>query len=794
MKNWVAYFGTLFPMFASFTCCFFLVQLAFIIQHNPPSWIASILVSLSFLIVGMGLMWGIMASILYVSPVRTHKALNILLFTLLYLGLLGTVICDQYVLITHERLDDAFFLFDWNEIWMIADPGQRITGPLIFGILLLVLCPFVMYRLLKTRSIHTNWLLAILLLGSLCRVFPFPSTLTRIAENRFVYFLSTGVHYALSSNNTNKINLRDIHAIDSSLIGGHISVDPRYPLAHRMTNESILAKLLKKTATKKPPHIKIIIVESMSADLFGQRGKNTGNLMPFMDSLAKRSLYFPNGFSTYQRTHNVLPAILASVPNTIDGHVFQQLPFPRHYSLFNLLQGSYFTQFYCGVPLEYLNMIGLMSHYQTDYHVKKWNSSLIKHKNAVGNSWGFPDEDLFKQAQFDDSTRFKQLDKSSFKVFLTISSHDPFIYPNKAKWEQVVREKAKQITDHKLRAMVQRQASSFGSFAYVDSTLQAFFDKESKTEAYKNTVYLITGDHGTELYSRNLLSKYNIPLVIYSPLLKKPRTSQAIISHNDIAPTLLNYLKKEYRISLPDTVSFIGRELLLSAKFNPTRTLVFTTNKLKNSELYSNGNAWLAGSLYRVDSTLELRKVKPSSKNNWIKKQLQVYQTFSRYTNVQNHLVDSLSYAKWIGNQVVFQLDKKIFYAKLKSTSQMTYLGKYRIKKATKPHRIEVKIMQFLSSNRSLKHCPTLYLHARKNKYLSSKWTVFKNIKGRVEGRIKRNHWNEIIYSIEFTPKDLSYWKRGGSICLYLRSEGVSPVTTKNVYVRWYHNQTTIKK
>ena len=789
MKNWVVYFGTLFPMFASFICCFFLVQLAFIIQLNPPSWTTSILVSLSFLLLGMGLIWGLVASIFFFSPVRTHKALHFIFFALLYLGLLGTVICDQYVLITHERLDDAFFLFDWNEIWMIADPLHRITVPIFIGIVLLVFLPFVIYKLLRTRSIPTHWLFTILLLGSLFRLLPYPSALKRVAENRFVYFLHKGVHYALSSHNTNKISLNDIHSIDSSLVGGHIPVDPRYPLAHCIQNESILARLLKRTSTNKPPHIKIIIVESMSADLFGQRGKNTGNLMPFMDSLAKCSLYFPNGFSTYQRTHNVLPAILASVPNTVDGNVFQQLPFPRHYSLFNLLQGSYFTQFYCGVPLEYLNMIGLMSHYRTNYHVKKWNPSLIKHKNAIGNSWGFPDEDLFKQAQFDDSTRFKQLDKSSFKVFLTISSHDPYIYPNKAKWERVVREKAKQIKDHKLQGMVQRQASSFGSFAYVDSTLQAFFDKESKTEAYKNTVYLITGDHGSELYSRNLLSKYNIPLVIYSPLLKKAKTSQAIISHNDIAPTLLNYLKKAYRLSLPDTVSFIGRELSVSGQFNPNRTLVFTTNKLKSTELYSNGSAWLAGACYRVDSTLELRKIKHPATADWIKKQLPLYQTFSRYTNVQNNLVDSISYAKWVGNHDLFLLDKKIHYTHLKSTGQMTYLGKYQIKNATKSHRVEVKIMQFLSNRGSLKKCPTLFLHTRKNKFLSPKWTVFKNIKGRIDGPIKRNQWNEVIYSIEFTPKDLSYWKQGGSIFLYVRKEGTSTVVTKNIYVRVYHNQ-----
>ena len=34
-----------------------------------------------------------------------HKWIRWSFFGLLYLSLLGTLVCDQYVLITHERLD-----------------------------------------------------------------------------------------------------------------------------------------------------------------------------------------------------------------------------------------------------------------------------------------------------------------------------------------------------------------------------------------------------------------------------------------------------------------------------------------------------------------------------------------------------------------------------------------------------------------------------------------------------------------------------------------------------------------
>ena len=507
--------------------------------------------------------------------------------------------------------------------------------------------------------------------------------------------------------------------------------------------------------------------------------------MPFLDSLAKESLYFPNAFSTYQRTHNVLPAILASVPNTIDGNVFQQLPFPRHYSLFNLLNRQYHSQFYCGVPLEYLNMIGLMSHYHVQYPVKNWNRKLQVHRDQVGNAWGFPDEDLFQQAQYDETVRFKKLQKPILRVMLTISTHDPFLYPNKSHWEQEVLQKASKITDPALRKMISSQASALGSFCYTDSVLASFFEHEKKLPHYSNTIYVITGDHGSELYQRNAISKYQVPLMFYSPLLKKPQCSQSIVSHNDIAPSILNYLKNAYDLKLPEKIPFVGEEIKISNQFKHNRSLVFTTNKLKTSDLMHHDFVWINSKAYRIDSSMALHPLNQSRKP-WVQHQLSQYQAFSRYTLIQNQLIDSLEYAEWVGNNKPFQIVHSVKQKKVSLAQIMTRVGNYKVKDKRNAIRIELSGNILIKGKKQLYALPTLCVQSKRQRYLSKKWTIFRNIKPRIAGKLKRNELNKVVYSLEFTPKDLAAEKNSGAFYIYLRNEGSKALKIKNLSLKFY--------
>lgn len=770
MQKWLERFQLLFPLFSCFALSFFVLQSVFLIQIRNDQFGLNAFFALLNIVSFFSILWVFTVSIAYFLSIKWFRFFKQFLFILLYVSLIGTALCDQYLLFAHERLDESFFLFDLSEIWMIADPVNRFTWALSLGLIFLFVLPFVFNKIFNRIPFSVSWGGIFVSIFIVSRFIPVDRTVSNLNENRFLYFVERSFSSLTFSTKLPVASINQFKNLSPEFYGGHKPIDPRFPLLHQLNEPSVLSEFLRKSKDKNLPNIKIIIVESMSSDLFGQRGRNTGFLMPFMDSLSRHSLYFPNAFSTYQRTHNVLPAILASVPNTIDGNVFQQLPFPRHYSLFNLLHKKYHTQFYCGVRLEYLNMVGLMSHYKTNYLSKNWNQIYQKHMEAVGSAWGYPDEDLFKQAQFDDSCRFKMLKKPMLKVFLTISSHDPFIYPNKSKWEQFVIKNSNQIKDKRLRFMIRSQAVNFGAFSYVDSCLNKFFEVEKKRFDFKNTIYIITGDHGTELYRRNQLSKYNVPIIIYSPLLKKGATSQAIVSHNDIAPTVLNYLKKVYQLNLPDTLSFVGKELKISSVFRPDRSFVFTTNKLKTTELLSNKFVFLNGSPRILDSLLEIHPIKNRKKTKWIKKQLREYQYFSNYTLLQNKVIDSLSYVKWTGKQTQFLLQNQIKIPEISIDKQMTFLSsqKYAAKKSIK---IELIAAISCKDKKAIDNAPILVIQSRKSKYLSYKWTVNRQIKCHYLGAFKRNSTNQIVYHLEFNPQEIPKLKNKNILHLYLLNE-----------------------
>jgi hypothetical protein len=790
MQKWLDRFGQLFPLFLSFIISFLAVNCAFLLQYRTPHFTEALIFSVSSIISGLAMFLICGAIISYLCPDSWIKWFNRAYFLMLFLILFGTVLCDQYLLFSHERLDDSFFLFDWEEIWMIADPANRFTWSLAIGMILIVILPIGLNWFFNKVSIRRTWILILLSVSLILGLIPSSSEVEKLIENRFLFFVKRSLNSYFNSEKLSKSSIKDFTNLSPEFYGGHDPIDPRLPLAHRISEPSILSNFLKKTVDGKPPNIKIIIVESMSSDLFGQRGQNTGVLMPFMDSLSKQSLYFPNGFSTSQRTHNVLPAVLASVPNTIDGNVFQQLPFPRHYSLFNLLRKNYHTQFYCGVRLEYLNMVGLMSHYKANYLSKHWNNKFQKHKEEVGSAWGFPDEDLFKQAQFDDSCKFSKLRKPILKVFLTISSHDPFIYPNKSKWEQVVLQKASTIMDKRLRYIIRSQASSFGAFSYVDSTLNRFFEVEKQRAEYKNTIYIITGDHGTELYRRNSLSKYNVPILVYSPLLKKSETSQALVSHNDIAPTILNYLKTSYKIEIPDTLSFVGKELKMDREFRLNRSFVFTTNKLRTSDLINGNFVYINGQLTSLDDQLEIKPILLANKKKkkWIKRQLKEYQALSNYTILQNKLIDSLSYVKWTGDLRKYVLRKTVNLPQLVSKNQMTYLTSCNLLK-NKSLKIELLTSIWCHDKKAINNAPTLVIQSRKSKYLSFKWTVNKQIKCHYSDLYKGNSMNQVVYHLEFNPKEIEKFKNLNSFHLYLLNETKQKMKLNNVRLNYFVSQ-----
>lgn len=738
------------------------------------------------------LSWLLFGSISYLLGKKMNWLSPLFAFILLFVS----ITLDQYYLVAREPLDEAIFLFSWEEVWMIAGIEQRLTP--LFALLLLSL--FLVYALLAWGFKKLNqkapelFQKALFYLG-IASVFALPflryentenQPLEALVNNRLLYFVNRTIDYSTTA----KVKSKQIFAADFKDLNpefyGQSASNGIYPLWHAFPKKSSLAPFFKKTSDGKAPHIVVIIMESMSSDMYGERKANTGNLMPFMDSLTAHSLYFPNAFSTSQRTHNVLPALLSSVPNVMDGNAFQQIQYPNHWSLFNLLQKTHYSRFYCGVPLEYLNMRGFMNYHNVNFLVQHWAKECVNHSKEVNSPWGFPDEDLYKQSLIDEKSIHRD-GRRALDVFLTISSHDPFIYPNKASYTEIVLKCADSISDRKCCELTKNQAENFGAFRYADDQIRYFIEEWKKNPEYSNTIFVITGDHGTELFNANPLAKYNIPIVIYSPLLKSNFQSEAVVSHLDIAPSLLNYFRLNYKnVSLPDSSSFVGKELVFSKYFKTNRSLVFTTNKLRTSDAFQNGSVLLGNNLYRVTNKMTIVPEKDTEKKKMFQKQLSLYQLFTQYAIHQNSLIPPQAQKRWVGNEkweVVKETD--ISLKGIATNARMIAVGNFALQpKKMKKIRVQVFAELYCNRRSDIRRMGDLLLNLKKTIWLSKKWTLFKAIRPSFTEKFERKDWNPISYTLEFSPRQIDQLKTNKKLYFYLHNPDLHEQKIRKVYTK----------
>src|SRR5690606_25997944 len=88
---------------------------------------------------------------------------------------------------------------------------------------------------------------------------------------------------------------------------------------------------------EKSPNVVFIIAEGLSAQFMEKNGTYSG-LTPFLDSLSKKSLYWPNMLSITDRTHGVFSAALAGLPHGFErGFLNYTGEFPNYLSLPHLL-------------------------------------------------------------------------------------------------------------------------------------------------------------------------------------------------------------------------------------------------------------------------------------------------------------------------------------------------------------------------------------------------------------------------------------------------------------------------
>lgn len=333
--------------------------------------------------------------------------------------------------------------------------------------------------------------------------------------------------------------------------------EDQYPFLHKEETADVLTPFL--TPNKTPPNIVIILVEGLGR-AFTNEGAYLGNFTPFIDSLANESLYWKNFLSAGGRTFAVLPSLMGSLPFAKNGFLESNTQMKDHLSLFSILKNNnYQTSFYYGGDAKFDNMQTFLIKNSVDeiHDGLSFPNGYKKLPSQNGFTWGYADDQLFN---YYFSTRKQQSAKPELNVILTVSTHNPFLINNQDKYLKLFEQRmsALKFSEEK-KAIYRNYKLQYSSILYTDEALRYFFLKYQKRSDYANTIFLITGDHRLpEIPLSSKIDRYHVPLILFSPLLKRTAQIESISTHFDITPTILAYLKSNYKLKIPSQSSWLG--------------------------------------------------------------------------------------------------------------------------------------------------------------------------------------------------------------------------------------------
>lgn len=420
-----------------------------------------------------------------------------------------------------------------------------------------------------------------------------------LAQNKLAYFVESNYQYLFPA-----------EELSPELAGGLAAgiryvQEAHYPFLRAEETPDVLSPFFKATPT--PPNLVIIAVEGLGR-AFSQDKAYLGSFTPFLDSLSRHSLYWENFLSNGGRTFAALPSLLGSLPFGDQG--FNELaPMPNHHSLMSLLRANgYHTSFYYGGDASFDNMAAFLREQQVDkvFDLKSFPRAYAQLPAIKGFTWGYGDKELYRHL-LASAPAANPTGKPSLQVVLTVASHNPFRVPDQAYYDQQFENRMQELDFSEEQKQHRRPyARQLASVLYADDALRAFFRACSSRPGFENTIFLITGDHRLpEIPMATKIDRYHVPLLIYSPLLKRSARFKSVSSHADITPTLLAYLKTNFKLNTPSHVSWLGMGIDTARAFRNLHPRVLKQNK---SELvdYVSGEYHLNGrDIYKITAGLE---------------------------------------------------------------------------------------------------------------------------------------------------------------------------------------------
>jgi len=567
---------------------------------------------------------------------------------------LGDILLLQYFAAALVPLGADLLGYSLAEIRQTVGASNELN---IFPFIVIFLYLAFMVRIFITHVYFRlkPWFVAALTVLMLCSLLPFkqlspnPSKFDNefslfMATNKLSFFAqSVSTHY-LHKELPNKQPFTFNTVVSTPEGNPFTYINPEYPFLHQETTPDVLGEYFNLGET--PPNIVLVIVESLGRAYSGQNAY-LGSFTPFLDSLMQKSLYWENCLSTSGRTFHVLPAALASLPFGEHGFAELEDKMPDHISLISILkkQAGYSSSFVYGGEAEFDNMDAFLNRQGIDQIIdsRKFGADYTKLPASSSDfSWGFGDHEIFRR--YLEDLKAKPV-TPRLDVMLTLAMHSPFIVTNQEYFNHKFEERLDGLNlSEKIKSFDQQYTKQLASVLYFDESIRYFFSEFSKLKEFANTIFIITGDHRMpEIPISSQIDRFHVPLVIYSPMLKKTEKFSSIVTHFDITPSLIAMLNGAKYIKRPTVASWIGHGLDNSVDFRSLQTYPLMRNKNEILDLLSEDQFLSGQTIYQISTDLNIDPLENDERQKLLKEELDNFIRKNNYACKNNKLIpDSL--------------------------------------------------------------------------------------------------------------------------------------------------------
>lgn len=344
-------------------------------------------------------------------------------------------------------------------------------------------------------------------------------------------------------------------------------------------------------------NVVVILMESFAGHSVGALGSDA-NITPNFDKLSKEGLLFDHFFSNGTHTHQGMFATMACFPNLPGFEYLMQTPEGSHKlsGLPQLLSAgrNYDDVYVYNGNFAWDNQSGFFSNQGMTNFVGR--DDFV---NPVFSdpTWGVSDQDMFDRGA--QELKARQDGKPFYALLQTLSNHTPYALPENLPVERVTGHGS---LDEHLTAM-----------RYSDWALGQFFEKAKKEPYFKNTLFVVLGDHGfgnNRQLTEMDLGRFNVPMLLIGPGVQEKfgQRSSIVGTQVDVVPTIMGRLGGQTRnqcwgrdlLNLPDgdkgfgvikpsgseqVVAIIsGNRILIEPTEMPAKLLTYTLGATPHAE------------------------------------------------------------------------------------------------------------------------------------------------------------------------------------------------------------------